>query len=132
MNTIGGPLLEDRFKSMVEDEIKEYDLKLYQKYLTIHNTSNNSLHGIIELSYIKCIWIDEEKKRKIKDLKGIIFLKCGNEFEVYSNHITNNNWTELLRKMVLINDLHQEYHVKREIGKGSFARVLSFYLFIIT
>jgi len=61
---------------------------------------------------VKCLWVDN-KESKIKGLRGIIFLKYGKEFEVYASYPIFLKWTEALRGLVLINDLHAEYTVHK-------------------
>ena len=75
-------IMASRFKSIVGKEIHEYDLKLFPHHLCVMNATNNKLHGIIDLKYVKCIWVKKEES-KLKGLRGITFLKYGKEFEVY-------------------------------------------------
>jgi hypothetical protein len=49
------------------------------------NATNNKRHGIIDLRYVKCLWVDK-KDSKIPGLRGIIFLKYGRELEVYAKY----------------------------------------------
>ena len=76
----GKPIISGKFKYMDnEEKIKECELTLYKKYLCVKMENE----GIMDLSYVKCLWV-KESESKITGLSGIIFLKNGEEFEVYS------------------------------------------------
>ncbi len=55
--------MASRFKCLVGKKVHEYDLKLFPRYLCVMNATNNKLHGIIDLSYVKCIWVEKEESK---------------------------------------------------------------------
>jgi len=65
----------------------------------------------MKLSYVKAFWIKE------KGMYGIKFVKFGLCFSLFNKSTkTYMEWKEVLRRLVLINDFHDEYSVTKQIG----------------
>ena len=63
------------------------------------------------LPLTKCLWI------KKKELYGLMFVKNGQKYEMFTKSITiYNEWKEILRRVVLVSDFHDEYNVTKQIG----------------
>ena len=73
--------------------------------------------GVIDLSFVKCIWVKSEDS-KIPGMRGIIFLKNSYEFEIYPLE-KYFEFCERLRSKVLLTDIYDEYETSNKyIGKG--------------
>ena len=72
------------------------------------------------LDYIKGLWC------KVGNGKfGIIFVKNEKKEKILTKKIPIfNMWCETLRKLILVSDFHSEYQMIKQIGSGSFARVI--------
>ena len=118
-------ILEDTYTIFNElNYPKKIIVQLYPKYLVTRDSITRKIINIIDIGMVKCLWT-----RHSNEMFGIKFQKNGQTYSIYTENVpVYEGWKETLRKMVLIADFHMEYTVTKQIGVGSFAKVLLFCL----
>ena len=59
---------------------------------------------------VKAVWVKHKKNKN----NGFLFLKNGQEFEIYTeSYKVYEDWKDELRKICLVGDFHEEFNVTK-------------------
>ena len=112
------PLITTTDGSFFDDKMKKIAIDLYEQYLVLRDHGSSEVTSIMDLSLVKCRWINEQ------GYLGFHFTKDQHAFSILTKHPKLfRNWKAAVRRLVVVTDFHEEFEVSHQIGEGTFARV---------
>jgi hypothetical protein len=89
--------------------------------------NSKSIIKIMKFNNIRVLQLDKQSNF-IQFEKGFKFIKTNHISEIYTNDLDiERKWKNKLARYFIQPSFHQEFDVKKIIGKGSFAKVSFFY-----